>query len=131
MGTTNVSVAPDNPNSTHDISLFDGNEKWGLRLKGGAKGVQEVPSVPSTIRASQGGGKFGDWEPGFSHIEQRDWSGGRGQEDFAEDASKFYDSKECWTLTPGFIMPAPNWYVVGAGVSMELGGLSYAELEST
>ena len=126
-----VSVSPDNPNPSHDISLFDGNQKWGLRLNKGARGIQEVPITPSTLYFSQGGTKTGDHEPGFSHIEQRDWSGGRGQEDFSVDPTQFFDSKECWTLTPGLMFPAPQMNFGATGVTMDIGGLSYAELPST
>ena len=126
-----MAVSPDNPSSPYHISLSNDKETFGINLKGGARGMQEVPATPSTRQFTQGGGKYGDWEPGFSHVPQRDWSGGRGQEDFAEDATRFFDSKECWTLTPGFIMPAPLWNVCGVGVVMDIGSLSYATLDAT
>ena len=104
-----IKVHPGAPNPTHEISLTDGVQTWGLKLDGGPGALQEIPMTPSTLQFTGGGSKFGDWEPGMSHIEQRTWEGGRGLEDFAEDNTRFYDSMNAWTLTPGRVMPAPQW----------------------
>lgn len=56
-----------------------------------------------------GQGKYGDFEPRFAHIEQRDWSGGRGQEDFSDDPTRYFDSLNMWTPTPGTFMPSLFW----------------------
>ena len=104
-----VQVSPKEKNPTHHISLSDGIRTYGLILAGGPRGIQEVPATPSTLKFSGGGTKFGDWEPGFSHIEQRDWTGGRGQENFSEDATRFRDSQNCWTMTPERLTPGPQW----------------------
>ena len=126
-----VTVAPGSPGSTHEISIDDGVSIYGLKLSGGAKGIQEVPATPSTLYFTQGGTKYGNAEPGFSHVEQRDWSGGRGQDDFSVDVTQFFDSKEAWTVTPGFFTCAPLMNFGATGVTMDIGGLSYAELPST
>ncbi|KAA3643432.1 MAG: hypothetical protein DWQ07_23245 [Chloroflexi bacterium] len=104
-----IIVHPGAPNPTHEISLSDGVQTWGLKLDGGPGALQEIPMTPSTLQFTGGGSKFGDWEPGMSHIEQRTWEGGRGLEDFAEDSTRYYDSMNAWTLTPGRVMPAPQW----------------------
>jgi len=104
-----VQVSPKEKNPTHHISLSDGIRTYGLILDGGPRGIQEVPQTPSTLKFSGGGTKFGDWEPGFSHIEKRDWSGGRGQENFSDDATRFRDSQNCWTMTPERLTPGPQW----------------------
>ena len=111
-----VNVTPgSSPRATHDISLSDGVETWGGRLDGGPRGIQEVPQTPSTLRVTPGGQKFGDWDPSFSHLEQSTWVGGRGQETFADDPSKFFDSQNCWTLTPN----KPAWrYTTTSGEAM-------------
>ena len=82
---TEVYVRPGDPNSTHDFSIAGGGQIFGFRLDDGIESIQAVADQASTILASAEGKKYGDWEPKHSHIEQRDWSGGRGQKDFSDD----------------------------------------------
>lgn len=106
-----IRVHPGASNPSHEISLSDGVQTWGLRLDGGPKALQEEPITPSTLRFNALSG-FGAWEPGLAEVEQRDWSGGRGQARFsseAELARSFYDSQNAWTQTPGLLLPAPQW----------------------
>jgi hypothetical protein len=105
----NIRVHPGAKNPTHEISLSDGVQKWGLRLDGGPAAISEVPMTASTIQFSGGGTKFGDWEPGMSHIEQRTWEGGRGQDEYVDDPTRYYDAMQAWTITPGKICPGPQW----------------------
>lgn len=105
-----VRVYPGAKNPTHEISLSDGIQTWGLRLAGGEKAIKETPIRPSSIKQMNEGSKFGDWEPGMSQIEQRSWAGGRGVEDFVEDNKGFYDSMMAWTILPGKLLPAPQWH---------------------
>lgn len=102
-----VRVKPKNPSNTHDISLSDGSRTWGIKLTDGPRAIQEISSQPSNIRITGGGEKYGDFDPSFSHIEMRDWTGGRGGERLVDDPSKFYDSLNAWTLTPGWWHQAP------------------------
>ncbi|MEN8242167.1 MAG: choice-of-anchor R domain-containing protein [Chloroflexota bacterium] len=104
-----IRVYPGVKNPSHEISLSDGVRRWGLRLDGGPGAIQEIPMTPSTLNFTGGGSKFGDWEPGMSHIEQRTWEGGRGQEDFVEDPTRYYDAMNAWTITSGKVCPAPGW----------------------
>lgn len=104
-----VKVNPGAKNPTHDISLSDGVQTWGLRLDGGPKAIQETPQSPSTIHTPRYSAKFGDWEPGYSHLEQRTWHGGRGANDFSLDPARFYDSMMAYTLIEGVAFPAPQW----------------------
>ncbi|MDH3943708.1 MAG: hypothetical protein OEV06_06435, partial [Anaerolineae bacterium] len=97
-------------NATHEISLSDGVRTWGLRLDGGPGAIQEVPQTPSTIHMSAGGTKFGDWEPGYAHLEQRSWVGGRGWDDFSADRTRFFDSMMAYTLIDGMAFSAPQWH---------------------
>lgn len=95
--------------ATHDCSLSDGEQTFFFNVAGKPKIFQEEPTVPSTFVASASGKQFGDWEPGFSQIEQRDWTGGRGQEDFYTDESRYFDAKMAWTMSPGRLGPVPAW----------------------
>ena len=91
----------------HDIKLVTQTEEFGLMLKGGPRGIHELPVVPTTSLFSRAGGKFGDYEAAFTHIEQRTWEGGRGLLNLVDDPTRFYDSNNLWSLTPGKIAPAP------------------------
>ena len=104
-----VKVYPGATNATHEISLSDGFEKWGLKLDNGPRGIQEIPQTPSTLLINNQAKKFGDYDPSMSHIQQRTWHGGRGQEDFVDDESKFFDSMNAWTMTPDRLLPGPQW----------------------
>ena len=104
-----VRVYPGAKNPTHEIRLSDGVNTWGLRLEGGPKALKESPVTPTRMQFKEGESKFGDWEPGMSHIEQRTWEGGRGMEEFVDDPTRFFDSMMAWTMTPGRLLPAPQW----------------------
>jgi hypothetical protein len=92
------------------LKLVDrkGNE-WGLKLVDGARGIQEHSQVASTLQFSGGGTKFGDFEPGMSHIEQRDWSGGRGGDDFSQDPRRYWDSYHLFSALEGKAFPTLQW----------------------
>jgi hypothetical protein len=115
-----IRVYPGAKRPSHHLSLSDGVQTFGLQLADGSRSIQEIPMTPSTVQFTGGGTKFGDWEPGMSHIEQRTWVGGRGQSDFVDDPTRFYDSKMAWTLTPGKLFPVPRWkYANGHRVAVE------------
>ena len=112
---TTINVGPDIANPTHDLSLQNGLEKFGMNLDGGARGVQEIPVTPSTLVIAQSGRKFGSWDPSVTSIEQRSWHGGRGQDDFSEDPTQFFDSQSLWTMTPGKIHNGLQWKFASMG----------------
>lgn len=106
-----ITVYPGASNPSHDLSLSDGVQTWGLRLDGGPEALREQPLTPSTLRFDPPG-NFGAWEPGLAQIEQHDWSGGFGLERYADDnfaSRRFFDSLNAWTQTPGLLLPAPQW----------------------
>lgn len=100
-----IHTSPTDPAPTHDIVLSDGISTYGLIVDGGFKRVKQIPQTASTLRFTGGGTKYGDFEPGLSHLEQRTWQGGRGNESFVDDPTRFYDSLNAWTLTPGKLIP--------------------------
>ena len=108
---TDVYVRPGDANSTHDMSLAGGGEIFGFRMQEGIESLQSVPDQSSSIVASQEGKKFGDWEPKHAHIEQRDWSGGRGLANHSDDKSRFFDSQNANTTIPGKILPSYQWQI--------------------
>lgn len=104
-----IRVYPEAKNPTHEISLSDGVQTWGLRLDGGPEAMQEIPMTPSTIHISGGASKFGDWEPGMAQITQQTWVGGRGLDDFSLDGSRYFDGMMAFTLIEGKFFPVPQW----------------------
>lgn len=93
---------------TH-ITFTDGVKSYLLALQDGARGISEGGSQPSTLQISSGGNRYGDFEPNFSHIEQRTWNGGRGSENLIDDQTKYYDGQSIWSLTESKLFPAPLW----------------------
>ena len=86
-----IKVYPGAKRPSHQISLSDGVQTFGLRLEDGPQSVQEIPVTPSTVHFTDGGTKFGDWEPGMSHIEQRTWEGGRANDSYVDDPTRYAD----------------------------------------
>lgn len=105
-----MSVFPLNQNNVNDLELVDKHgRRWELKLAGDIRSMQEIPSSPSTMAISAGGQRYGDWEPGFSHVEQRSWIGGRAIENFSDDTTGYFDSKDAWSLTDGKLFPSAQW----------------------
>lgn len=92
------------------IKLTDKDStSYELILKGGDSAINEAHISPSPI-ISGGSGKYGDFDPSFSFIEQRDWSRGFGIENLTEDTSRFDSGRNFWSATPGRAMPQPKFY---------------------
>ena len=107
-------VTPETKKTDFNIELRDGSSVWQMSLRGGEKGLVERGNVPQTTQFGTGGQRFGLWEPSFSHIQQRSWHGGRGQESFESDETRFFDSQNLYSLIPDCVFPAPKWkFAVG------------------
>jgi len=104
-----IVVEPNNPANTHDLSFFINGRKWGIKLSEGARSVSELPSQPSNILINAKGRRTGDYDPSHGHEEIRTWEGGRGIEFHSDDNTRFFDSLNAWTLTPGLWHQAPQW----------------------
>jgi len=104
------SVGPRKVLPTHDFSLQnDKGQAIGFKYANGQASIIERPATPSTIQFTGGGTKFGDWEPGFSHIEQRSWKGGRNSKDFSLDSSRFWDSQNMFSMLDDQLVPTLQW----------------------
>lgn len=106
-----VSSQPGQP--THHISFSDGVETWGAILEDGARGITEQPVQASSLVQVTRASRYGSGEPG--QIEQRNWTGGRGQENFFDDDSRFYDGQNLWTLSDELLLNGPQWNMPTAG----------------
>ena len=107
---TRAKVNPRTSTPTHTISLSDGVQNWGLRLDGDYKYIQETPQTPSTIMINSQGNQYGDFDPSMSHIQQSEWIGGMSSERFVDDQTRYFDSKNLWTLSSGMIFPTLQWH---------------------
>jgi hypothetical protein len=80
-------------------------------LTNGVKSIQESSMEESTFNArfSRGKKRYGD-DPFLTLAEYREWTGGRGNKNFEDDPSAFADGL-AWTLSPGMVVPAPQWHI--------------------
>jgi hypothetical protein len=98
---------------SHLVTLNDGSTTYGLVLCNSrgvpdATGISRNPSNRSSIKMSQGGTKYADLQGPHISLPQSDWSGGRGQEDFENDSTKFFDSYRMNTFMPGRAILGPQ-----------------------
>ena len=103
-----VTSQPGQP--THHVQFSDGVETWGALLEGGPRGITEQPLQSSTLVQVTRASRYGSGEPG--QIEQRNWTGGRAQENFFDDDSRFYDSQNLWSLSEDVLLPGPQWDII-------------------
>jgi hypothetical protein len=92
-------VSPTSKNPQCDLSLASDNFYVEFDLEGGAKGIVETATVPSTLLINQAGSKFGDFGPKYAHDEQNSWDGGLLGETFSNDKTKFCDGS-VYSQTP-------------------------------
>lgn len=96
-------------NLPYHIEFSDNENRFKIKLKDGARGLSEGGSQASTLNVTGGGKRYGDFEPNFSHLEQRTWTGGRGNENYADDPTRYFDGISLWSLTENKLFPAPLW----------------------
>ncbi|KKL95939.1 hypothetical protein LCGC14_1849560, partial [marine sediment metagenome] len=60
------------------------------------------------LKGSSGEGTYADFEPPYIPVVQNDWSGGRGQEDFERDRSRFFDSYRTNTWMANQVILGPQ-----------------------
>lgn len=95
---SSVNVGPAAKKPTHDLKLTDisGNELGLILCNKQAKidprnlVISAMPRTP--LRTSEGATGYDDMEPPYVTEVQQTWVGGRGQDDFGKDRTKFYDS---------------------------------------
>jgi len=98
---------------TSDITLFDGSTTVDLMLVD-RQGNLEPRSLTrraqnrQALKGSEGEGTYGDFQPPYIPVPQSDWSGGRGQEDFERDRSRFFDSYRLNTWMANQVILGPQ-----------------------
>jgi len=102
-----VRVSPDEPRSTHHLSLEEeGGAKLGIILcdqrgKPDKNAISRTSLQSTSLKISEGNPKYSDFELPFTPIAQEDWSGGRGHEMFELDVTRFLDSRRLNTMPQG------------------------------
>lgn len=104
-----------NPNLP-DIELLDfmSKRKYGLKLDGNGGLKIGTVAQDDTVYVRNVGKRPGDFD------EQRSWKGGRGIEDFSSNAEGYWDSRNAWTLTPGFLHQTLLWQFANGIVSHDI-----------
>ena len=113
-----VAVAPYIYQSTHHVSLTDGENTIGLIIcdsKGAADpfNISMAPNQRSSLRTKSGTTKYEDLEEPWTATAQDDWSGGRALEDHETDTTRFFDSKRCQTAFNQIYCAPMDHYATG------------------
>ncbi len=82
---------------TGDVSLADGTTTMNLITCNNAGEQDELGIIRNNAKQSPfiavfGNVKYDDDNPPYGTMIQQDWSGGRGQEDFEDDTTRYYDA---------------------------------------
>src|SRR3990167_1636606 len=104
-----VDATPTSDSPTHHLSLAAGGTTLGFILCDGRaianpRAIVRTPIQRTTLKTSQGNTRYSDFSEPFTPIAQDDWSGGRANEDFDRDQSRFYDSKRLNTWMQGQLL---------------------------
>lgn len=104
-----IRVSPTEAKPSHDLKLSQSGTEVGLILcdsngDHNAKAIQRSPFPRSAIKTYSGVQKYSDMEPPFNPIAQMDWLGGRGQDNFDDDATRFNNSLNAITWNKGRIL---------------------------
>jgi hypothetical protein len=106
-----ITVSPKNANPTHHISLTDGKITIGLiavdsQMKKDPDLIGRNPVERSSLKTSTGNQQYSDLEPPYTVLAQSNWAGGRGQDIFETDVTRFRDSLRLNTARTGKVMLA-------------------------
>ena len=124
---------------THHLSLTDSSGNVvGFILVNGAglldpRAIRRFPFLRTALKTSTGNNKYSDFELPYTAIAQDDWSGGRGNEKFEDDTSRFYDNYRCIPSADGIILGPQETYATGyRNVNQYMpGSLTWVGLSST
>ena len=135
--TYHVAVSPEIKQSTHHISLTDGEKTLGLIIcdsKGAADpfNISMAPNQRSSLRTKSGTTKYEDLEEPWSATAQDDWSGGRALEDYEADTTRFFDSKRCQSAFKQLYCAPLEYYAKGLkdAISNYPGSVTWKMIES-
>lgn len=109
--TTAVTPTQDTPR--HHLTLSDGSTTVGFILTDSQGNTNELaikryPLQRTALQTSQGNTKYSDLQLPYMSIAQDDWSGGRGNEVFEDDVSRYNDSYRVQTDRDGYLILGPQ-----------------------
>lgn len=104
-----VNVSPTADHPTHDLSLSNGTTTIGLMLCNGRgehdpTAMRQSGNPRTTLRISQGDPDYSSQELPYFSITQKDFSGGRGLDDFSKDTTRYYDGEKVDTTKADLIL---------------------------
>src|SRR3972149_2706033 len=135
-----IDATPTSDSPTHVVSFEDGSaNKVGLVPVDGRsiyspRAIIRSPLQRTSLKTSQGSTKYSDFSEPFTPISQDDWSGGRGQEDFERDRSRFFDSYRLNTWMANQVVLGPQeQYTSGYRVADQVmpGSVTWTSLLTT
>lgn len=135
-------ATPTNKKPSHHITLEPtdgGSPKYGLVLSDGLgkrnpRGIARNPIQRTTLQTSSGETQYSDFSEPFKPIPQDSWSGGRGNDDFERDRSRYQDAKRALTWFDGQMLLGPQeYYATGHRDSVQdmPGSMDFEKFSST
>jgi hypothetical protein len=108
-------ATPTNEKPSHHATLESGGVKLGLILidgegKRNPRAIARNPIQRTTLQTSSGETQYSDFSEPFKPIPQDNWSGGRGQDDFERDRSRYQDGKRALSWFDGQLLLGPQEY---------------------
>ena len=93
-----IRAEPTDTRLTHHIKLSKDGTELGIILCDGKgnpdpKAIRQGNNPRTSLQIRQGDASYSDFEMPYTPITQKDWSGGRGLEDFETDQSRYFDSR--------------------------------------
>lgn len=106
-------VTPSTERPKEDITLSDGSTTISLILsdaqgKHTLEGLRKNPYPRTSLKTASGNTQYADLEPPYFQRAQTDWSGGRGQETFEDDTSRYFDAQQADTTKSGQVILGPQ-----------------------
>ena len=108
-----MAVTDTDPAPSGHVSLYDGTTTVNFVLVGrdgniDPQALQRRAQNRTSLKGSEGGSTYSDFEPPYIPVVQNDWSGGRGQEDFERDRSRYFDNYRTNTWISNQILLGPQ-----------------------
>jgi hypothetical protein len=93
---------------THHIVLTDGTDTVGLMSADDMRSFLRQPVTLTSLKTASGDTLYSDLEPPYNSASQVDFSGGRGQKNLRDDATKYHDSYNVDTRFKGQLILGPK-----------------------
>lgn len=117
-------VTPTDQHPMGDISLSDGTTTVYLQLANtrgepDSRAIRRTGMPRTSMQMTTGDPDYGSFVLPYIPIVQKDFSGGRGQEDFTADATRYYDSYNVDTRNGDVLLGPAELTTAGSGLHVE------------